>query len=119
VTERQAERGLARRPHHPREAEGSGRVEDVEVHRDVGVKRDRRGGPARGRDVRQVHHGVDTAQDFGRLAVVGEVRGQDARRHVVAAERDVGRHHVVAVLAQVQDGRQARLAGRARDTDSP
>ena len=66
----------------------------------VVVERDRGRRQAGGRDVGQVDHRVGAAQHLGRLAVVGQVRLQHALRPGVA-DRDVGREHLVAVLAQV------------------
>jgi hypothetical protein len=118
AAERQPERRLAGRPHDRAQAEGDGRVEDVEVHRHVGVERHRRRGEARRRDVRQVHDGVAAAQHLRCLPVVREVRPQDTLSPGVC-HCHIGRHHLIAVLDQVPHGCPAGLARRSRHADPP
>ena len=115
--ERQAQRGLARRPDHPAQPQARGGLEHVEVHGHVRVERDRRGGQARGGDVGQVHHRVGARQRLDRLPVIGQVGPEHAFEAIGFGDRDVGRGHLVTVLEEVPHHCPARQAGRSRHAD--
>ena len=117
--EGQAERCLARRPHHAAQPEARRSVEDVEVHGDVGVERDRRGGETRRGNVGQVDDGVRPLERLECLSVIGQICPERSGLQVVTGRRNVGRRNLVCVLRQIPDHRPTRLPVRPRHTYPP
>src|SRR4029079_12694327 len=103
-------------PDHAVQLEGRGGLEDVEVHGDVAVERDRRGAQAGRRNVGQVDDGFGSglAERLDGVAVVGQVGAQHPLIAVLPAHHGVSGQDVVAVLAQVGHYRAARLPARSR-----
>ena len=125
--EREAERRLARRPHDALQAQARGGGEDRVGARDVRAEGQVGRGVHGGGDRREMHDRLDARQLLGvaerldRLAVVGEVGGQERRRRVRRAR--LRRRHPVdvddlmAVLEQIPDDGAPGLPTASGDRD--